>query len=143
MLTNNSFYLNITLPTGLSNKHGTLIDNCCCKVTKTTLDTISGILIMKFSDHQPYFTILKHINHKDHQPKYTKIVKQDVESIQKCHGEIQNALDHTNLNSDLDTETNLNYNTLHKIIQQAKLKHMPIKLVKFNKYQHKISPWIT
>ncbi len=51
--------------------------------------------------------------------------------------------DHTILNSDLDTDSNLNYNTLHEIIQQAKLKYMPIKLVKFNKYKHKISPWIT
>ena len=143
MLTNNSFYPKITLPTRLSNKHGTLIDNFFCKLTETTLDTISGILIKKFSDHQPYFTILKNINHKDHKPKYTKIVKQDMESIQNFHGEIQNALDHANLNNDLDTDPNLNYNTLHEIIQQAKLKHMPIKLVKFNKYKHKISPWIT
>ncbi len=37
----------------------------------------------------------------------------------------------------------MNYNTLHEIIQQANLKHMHIKLIKFNKYKHKISPWIT
>ncbi len=66
-----------------------------------------------------------------------------MESIQNFHGEIQNALDHANLNSDLDIDPNLIYNTLHKIIQQTKLKHMPIKIVKFNKYKHKISPWIT
>ncbi len=68
MLTNNSFYPKITLPTRLSNKHGTLIDNIFCKLTETTLDTISGILIKKFADYQPYFTILKNINHKDHKP---------------------------------------------------------------------------
>ncbi len=101
MLTNNSFYPKITLPTRLSNKHGTRIDNLFCKLTETTLDTISGILIKKFSDHQPYFTILKTINHKDHKPKYTKIVKQDMESIQNFHDEIQNALDHANLNNRL------------------------------------------
>ncbi len=39
-----------------------------------------------------------------------------MESIQNCHGEIQNSLDHSNLNSDLNTDPNLNYNTLHKII---------------------------
>ncbi len=58
-----------------------------------------------------------------------------MESIQNFHGEIQNALDYANLNSDLDTNPNSNYNTLHEIIQQAKRK--------FNKYKHKISPWIT
>ncbi len=31
MLTNNSFYLKITLPIRLSNNHGTLIDNLLCK----------------------------------------------------------------------------------------------------------------
>ncbi len=66
MFTNHSFYLKITLPTRLSNKHGTLIDNVLCKLTETTLDTTSRVLIKKFSDHQPYFTILKNINHKDH-----------------------------------------------------------------------------
>ncbi len=45
-----------------------------------------------------------------------------MESIQNFHGELQNALDHANLNSNLDTNPNLNYNTLHKIIQQAELK---------------------
>ncbi len=83
MLTNNSFYPINTLPTRLSNKHcsliDTLIDNIFCKLTETTLDTISGILIKKCSDHQPYFTILNNINHKDHKPKYTKIVKQEME----------------------------------------------------------------
>ncbi len=82
-------------------------------------------------------------SYEDHKSKYTKIVKQDMESIQNFHGEIQNALDHANLNSDLDIDPNLIYNALHKIIQQTKLKHMPINLVKFNKYKHKISQWIT
>ncbi len=99
-----------------------------------------GILIKKFSDHQPYFTILKNINHKDHKPKYIKIAKQDMESIETFHDEIQNALNHTNLNRNLDTDPNLNYNSLHEIIQQTKLKHMPIKPVKLDKHKHKISP---
>ncbi len=33
--------------------------------------------------------------------------------------------------------------TLHEIIQQAQIKYMPEKLVKFNKYNHKMTPWIT
>ncbi len=74
MLTNHSFYPKITLPTRLSNKHGTLIDNFLCKLTETTLDTISGISIKKISDHQPYFIILNNINHKHHSPKYIKII---------------------------------------------------------------------
>ncbi len=138
-----SFYPKITLPTRISNKHGTLIDNFLCKLTEATLDTTSGILIKKFSDHQPYFIILKNINHKDHKPKYIKIEKQDTESIQNLQTEIQNALDQANLDGDLGSDPNINYSTLHEIIHKAKLKHMPVKLVKFVKHKHKISPWIT
>ncbi len=103
MLTNHSFYQTITLPTRLSNKHGTLVDNFLCKLTETetTFDTTSGILNKMFSDHQPYFTILKNIIHEDHKPKYIKVAKQDMESMQNFHDEIQNALNHANLNRDL------------------------------------------
>ncbi len=101
-----SFYPKITLPTRLSNKYGTLIDNSFCKLTEATLDTTSGVLIKKFSDNQPYFTILKNINHKDHKPKYIKIVKQDTGSIQKFESVIQNAFEHVNLNMDFSSDLN-------------------------------------
>ncbi len=32
---------------------------------------------------------------------------------------------------------------MHDAIQYAKTKHMPQKIVKFNKYKHKKSKWIT
>jgi exonuclease III len=44
-LTENSFYPKITFPTRFSNKHGTLLDNFFCKLTDSTLNTTSGILI--------------------------------------------------------------------------------------------------
>ncbi len=47
MLTSHSFYPNITLPTTLSNNNGTLIANFLCKLTESTLETTSGILINK------------------------------------------------------------------------------------------------
>ncbi len=52
-LTSYSFYHEITLPTRLSNKHGTLIDNVLCKLTENNLNTSSGIRINQFADHQP------------------------------------------------------------------------------------------
>ncbi len=83
------------------------------------------------------------IYHKDHKPKYTKIIKQDTESIQKFELDTQNTLEHVNLNRGLNSDPNLNYSTLHEIIQQAKLKHMHIKWFKFDKHKHNISLWIT
>ncbi len=78
---NHSFYSKITLPTRLSNNHATLIDNFFCKLTETMLDTALGILIKRFSDHQPYYILLNNIKHKTHKPKYIKLCKQDIESI--------------------------------------------------------------
>jgi len=143
MLTNHSFYPKITLPTRFSNNHGTLIDNFLFKLTENTINTTSGILIKKFSDHQPYFTLFKNIQHKDHAPKYVKVNKQDKESIQLFQNEILYSVESANLTQDINIDPNLNYNILHEIIQQAKIKHMPLKLIKFNKYKHKMSPWIT
>ncbi len=50
-LTDSSFYPKITLPTRYSNKHGTLIHNIFCKLTDSTINTTSGILVKKISDH--------------------------------------------------------------------------------------------
>ncbi len=83
LLISHSFYPKITLPTTLTNKHGTLIDNFFCKLTEATIDTIAGILINKFSDHQPYFILLNNIQLKTHTPRFIKINKQDQESIKK------------------------------------------------------------
>ncbi len=52
MLTSNSFYPQIIIPTRLSNNHGTLIDNFFYQFTNNTLDTTSGVLINEFSDRQ-------------------------------------------------------------------------------------------
>lgn len=143
MLTNHSFYPKITLPTRLSNKHGTLIDNFLCKLTQLTLDTTSGILIKKFSDHQPYFTVLNNMHHKNCVPKYVTISKQDKDSIQQFHHEILTSFEREHLSNDINKDPNINYNILHNILQHAKKKHIPLKVVKFQKHKHKKSPWIT
>ncbi len=87
MLTSNSFYPKIIVPTRLTNTHGTLIDNILCKLTDNTLDTTSGVLIKTFSDHQSYFILLNNILNKDSPLEYVKITKQDNEATQKFHNE--------------------------------------------------------
>jgi hypothetical protein len=43
----------------------------------------------------------------------------------------------------LSTDPNYNYNILHEILQNGIKTYMPIKNVKFKKYEHKKSQWIT
>ncbi len=80
MLMSNSFYPKITVPIWLTNNHGTLIDNFLCILTDNIVDTTSGVLIKRFSDHQPYLILLNNILTKD-SPQYmsklqNKIMKQ-------------------------------------------------------------------
>ncbi len=50
MITSNSFYPKLTVPTQLTNNHGTLNDNFLCKLSENTLDTTSGVLTKKLSN---------------------------------------------------------------------------------------------
>ena len=142
-LTNQSFYPKITLPTRFSNNHGTLIDNFFCKLTMGTLDTTSGILLKKISDHQPYFSLFNNMHLKEPPVKYITLTKNDATSINKFNMEIMEKVNSKVLNSNLKQDPNINYNILSNIIQEAKHKHMPTKTVKFRKSKHKKSPWIT
>ena len=47
------------------------------------------------------------------------------------------------LDTQLLTDPTDNLTTLNILISQAKDKHLPIKLVKFNKHKHKKSNWIS
>lgn len=143
MLTSHSFYPKITLPTRLSNNNGTLIDNMLCKLTETTLDTTSGVLINKLSDHQPYFTILNNITFNDPPPLYVKVITNDRESIEKFHQSLITTDFQTLLSTDLNQDPNINYSILHEKIQTAKNTFLPEKIVRYDKHKHKKSPWIT
>ena len=50
---------------------------------------------------------------------------------------------YSKLDTKPNTDPNHNYNIIINEINQAKNKYMTSKLVKFNKYKHKMSTWIT
>jgi hypothetical protein len=143
MLTVNSFYPKITLPTRFSNKHGTLIDNIFCKLSHNTLNTTSGILTKRFSDHQPYFTFLNDIFHNDTPPKFIKTNTYSLESIQKFQNDLKSANILNKIDSTHTADPNSNYNILHDTIEVAKNKYLFSKKTKFNKHKHKKTKWIT
>ncbi len=145
MLTSYSFYPKITVPTRLTNNHGTLIDNFLCKLTESTLDITAGVLIKKFSDHQPYFILLNNVQTRESPPVFVKVTKQDNESRHNFDNELLTSNELFTLPDSLNDNPNNSYNILHQVIQNAKTKHtsMPTKFVKYNKYKHKRSKWIT
>ena len=48
-----------------------------------------------------------------------------------------------NVDKDLLSDPNLNYDIMERAISYSKEKYLPSKTVRFNKYKHKLSPWIT
>ena len=141
-LTSFSLFPQITLPTRFSIYNGTLIDNFFCELNKHTLSSSSGILINKFSDHQPYFMSIDTKLKRNHPPKFIKINRQNTEEMLNVKHDIN-----LNINDKMDTtETaniNLNYDIIIGEITRAKNKFMTNKVVKFNRTKHKISSWIT
>ena len=142
-LISHSLYPQITLPTRFTRTNGTLIDNFFCKLNKTILESKTGILTNKLSDHQPYFISLKITQKKELLPKYVKIHIVSIEAMHNVRHEIKSEEIYNKFNKKPTADPNSNYTTLCKEILRSKNKHMPSKWVKFNKYKHKKSSWIT
>ena len=96
-------------PWGQSNKQP-------CKISDISLDSTSGIFIDKFSDHQPYFTVLNSIDTYEAPPVLVDIKKQDKDSISQFESEIITQLAKTNLLTETHGDPNDSYNILHDII---------------------------
>ena len=136
LLTSNSFYPKITLPTRFSPHTATLIDNFF-KCFSRDLGYIN-----EFSDHQPYFTMIHRMCSNIETHKFVKVSKYTNENIKYIHDELENLhiLDKLDQSA---TDPNDNYNALSHIFTSVKNKYIPIKLMKSNKYKDKKSKWIT
>ena len=138
-----SLYPQITLPTRFTRTNGTLIDNFFCILNKTILESKTGILTNKLSDHQPYFMSLKITQKNEPLPKYIKINIVNTEAMHNVRHEIKSEEIYNKFNKKPTADPNSNFTTLCNEILRSKNKHMPSKWVKFNKYKHKKSSWIT
>ena len=141
-----SLFPKITFPTRTSESGScTLIDNIFCKLSKETLSSIAGILYTSISDHYPYFLSFSRSKNRGNEPP-SRYVKQrvDTESARAAYlADLMNSNIISQLNQDPYCDPNVNYDILHKHITDLKDKHLPFKLVKFNKYKHKGNKWIT
>ena len=138
------FIPKITLPTRLSSRNCTLIDNFLCKLSNGFSQSTAGILISRISDHLPYFIFVDYLKPKHAaSSKFIKIQTWNDESILNLQTELNNASIYDMLDTDLHTDPTENLNILNRSIDQAEVKHLPIKYVKFNKHKHKRSSWST
>ena len=132
----------ITYPTRLTENNGTIIDNAFVKISQNFSRTTSGIGITAISDHLPYIVCLDYLANKKIPIKYTRVTKYNNENLEK----LSNHLIRLNLVEEFkngNPNINTNYNKFHDLLTDAVKSHIPTKLVKYKKYKHKYSKWIT
>ena len=137
-----SFYPKITLPTRFSNKHGTLVDNCMCKLTQCTPNTTAGIFTKHLTDHQPYFIFINTANPKIATPKYIDVNSLNPVAISNFVNGIKLSNIYNKLNKCTDADPNETYDIIHYDIELNTNIHLPETMVKLKLNFHKNSCWI-
>ena len=115
----------ITFPTRFSDLHGTLIDIFLYKISARSSNTTSGIMIRKFSDHQPYFTCLDLKSRYMKPPRSINICKRTQENILAFKNDLLSVNLQENLDLNFLDNPNDSYSELTNIMQTVKNKHFP------------------
>ena len=97
----NGFYPKITLPTRLTERTATLIDQIYCKLSSSKKICSSGIILSDMSDHFPVFTCINLKPKIKGPPRYIKSENKDPYSLQCFYNEIRNTDIMSKLNTNL------------------------------------------
>ena len=131
-----SFAPKITLPTRICETTNILIYNVYTNVLEK--EHTCGILVKSISHHQMYFCMMNgnHITPKIKQ-KYVEIEVCNQESLKKFKAEIANAEIYARLQKELTDNPNTNYKIFSQKLEIAKNRHIPKKIKRFNKRNHR------
>lgn len=143
LMINNGLMPHISLPTRFSRRSATLIDHLFCKFINPKQETKSGILLSNISDHCPIFLVVKRNIEITHPPKYIQLRTNSESAYIKLQNELKSIDIQSKLDHNIAADPNNNYAIVLDTITTTCEKHLPIKTVKFNKYKHKKSDWIT
>ena len=95
------------------------------------------------SDHFPTFISMNLNITKVRQPKFITTTISHPDSLQNLNTQLRSIHFEQVLSDNLYSNPNNNYNVLQNIITSCLNKHFPVTTVRFNKYKHKHSTWIT
>ena len=104
---------------------------------------MSGIIFSKLLDHSPVFTFQEIFKSQITTPKFVKFQIKTKAATDSFVEYVGTKLNESNFYNDLAKDPNMNYNTLEGILLEANTKFFPIEHKSFNRYKHKINPWIT
>ena len=133
----------MTMPTRFASRRATLIDNIFCKLSAGNVSGTSGIFVSKLSDHFPVFTCQELFKSNKASKKYITIQEKSGDALDNFSQYIQETINSTEFNSELITDPNINYDKLENIIIEGNRRYFPIKEKRFNKYTHRLNPWMT
>ena len=100
-------------------------------------------MLNQISDHQIVFTLIENKSYVTHVPKFVEIQNNDHRSIQNFVHELEELNIYEKLYTSVDSRPEENYGILLKLLSTAKDKHLPTKIVKFNRKKHKRAKWMT
>jgi len=139
-----SFQPTITLPTRYSLRSCSLIDNLFCKLSNSTTNNLSGIIVTQISDHLPCFVSInlkQQHAHKQCQSNFFYRRVENTQSVDNLILELQNSEIYENLNTDLRENPNNTYNSLFTFITKAMDNSMPLKKTRITHYSYPKNPW--
>ena len=141
IVVSNGFFPKIKLPTRLSDHSSTLIDN----IFTNNIDEAgsSGILLNSISDHQMIFTYFENVSYITEVPKFIEVERSDDRSMHYFVKELDEMCIYEQLHPALDANPQENYDIFIKLVSSAQNKHLPKKIVRFNKKKHKNAKWLT
>ena len=135
---------NISLPTRITDSRATLIDNVYTNIEMNNNLSCSGALISNISDHLPYFYCFSSDLHQQERThKYIYRRKFNDSNIYKFYKYLVEKNIITKLNQDITADPNSNYEILEEYLNIGMEKFMPLCKIKYNKYKHKKSLWIS
>lgn len=140
----NGFLPKITVPTRLTQRNGTLIDNFFVKISDDYSPTTARVLINNISDHLPYFISLDYIINSDRpKDKFIKISYSGPEAMEKFRKELTTPEMTHRFRNICQDNPNDSFDNFNSILSYYIDKHFPCKYVRFNRYKHKKTKWIT
>ena len=146
-ITAKGFFPRITLPTRLSETNdyctNTLIDNILTNDIDDNSKSQSGILINDISDHKMIFTFQENNLYIDKYDKFIEIETKNEVSMKDFDNELKSLNIYDQLDHMLNHNPQENYDTFTHLVQFAKEKHLPKRMVKYNKKKHKKCKWMT
>ena len=139
----NGYLPKITMPTRLTQRRGTLIDNFLVKVTHDYSPTTAGVLLFNISDHLPYFISLDYLNSSKTTEKFINFFESGEKNFENFRNDLRKTEVVEKFRNCMKSDINNNCKKFTDVLSQYVNIHFPCKSLRFNKYKHKKSKWIT